>query len=376
MWADNAGNVNIGPLMTLVSDSREPGFASVRVDNVQPGLTSFLRGCIQSRSRLQSILRVKVAEPEVPGGDESPGVFGSYEVLESGLWFTPHFPFEPGVRYRASFDPGPLEQPEHSEVLTLEFSLPSRMSSEAAHVEHVFPSGNLLPENLLRFYIRFSEPMQRGQAARQISILGPDGRPAPDVLYRAPIELWDRSMRHLTVLLDPGRLKRGVGPNRELGPPLQAGLDYTLVVGSGMVDACARPLGKRFCKTFHVAEPVRGPIPVDRWALLPPPAGSSQALALMFPQPLDWAMLWHSIAVTSEEDQPIQGRISVDQSETRWSLTPSSPWDAGSYNVRIASDLEDVCGNNLLAPFDRPLRPGGDPASETAARSIPFRIAR
>lgn len=368
--------MNIGPLLTLGSDPRGPSFAAIRVDNLHPALASFLRGCTQSRSRLQSMLRVKVAEPQVPDGDESPDVFGSYEVLESGLRFTPHFPFEPGVRYRASFDPGPLGRPGHSGVLALAFSFPSRMSREAAHVEHVFPSGNLLPENLLRFYIRFSEPMQRGQAARQISVLGPDGGQAPDVLYRAPIELWDRSMRHLTVLLDPGRLKRGVGPNRELGPPLKAGLDYTLVVGSGMLDACARPLGKSFCKTFHAAEPVRGAIPVDRWALLPPPADSSQALALMFPQPLDWAMLWHSIAVTSEEGQPIQGRISVDQSETRWSFTPSSPWDAGSYNLRIASDLEDVCGNNLLAPFDRPLRPGSDLASETAARSIPVRIAR
>lgn len=368
--------MNAGPLLTLAPDPDEPTFAAVRVDNLHPALASLLRGRSQPRSRLQSIFRVRVAEPEMPGGEELPDVFGSHEVLENGLRFTPHFPFESGVRYRATFDPRPLGQPEPIDVLTLEFSFPSRTGTEAAHIEHVFPSANSLPENLLRFYIRFSNPMQRGQAARQVSILGPDGRPASDVLYRAPVELWDRSMRHLTVLLDPGRLKRGVGPNRELGPPLRAGLDYTLTIGSGMLDACARPLRKSFCKTFHVVEPVREPVPVDQWALLPPPADSYRALALMFPRPLDWAMLWHSLAVTSEGGQPVQGRISVDRCETRWTFTPSYPWDAGSYRVRVASDLEDVCGNSLVAAFDRSLRPGSDLDVETAVRSIPFQIAR
>lgn len=364
------------PVLTVASDPREPRSAFVRVDNLHSALTSLLRECARSRSRLQPILRVRVAEPEMSGGDELPDVFGSYEVLEGGLRFTPHFPFESGVRYRASFDPRPLGRPEHGDVLAFEFSLSSPTSTEPAHIEHVYPSGYLLPENLLRFYIRFSNPMQRGQAAQQISILGPDGNPAPDVLYRAPIELWDRSMRHLTVLLDPGRLKRGVGPNRQLGPPLKAGLDYMLVVGSGMLDASARPLGKSFYKTFRVAEPVREPIPVDQWALLPPGADSSQALVLAFPRPLDWAMLWHSITVASEGGQQVRGRISIDRRETRWTLTPSSPWTAGSYSVRIASDLEDVCGNNLLAAFDKPLRPGRDFVPEGGDRSIPFHIAR
>jgi hypothetical protein len=62
------------------------------------------------------------------------------------------------------------------------------------------------------------------------------------VLYRAPVELWDRSMQHLTILVDPGRLKRGVGPNRELGPPLKVGDEYALVAGSGLVDLSGEPL--------------------------------------------------------------------------------------------------------------------------------------
>jgi hypothetical protein len=222
------------------------------------------------------------------------------------------------------------------------------MSAVRTQVKHVFPSSDALPENLLRLYVCFSNPMQRGRAEEHITLLGPDGRPAPDTLYRSPVELWDRSMRHLTILLDPGRLKRGVGPNRELGPPLKAGQKYTLAIDAGMVDLSGRPLREGFYKSFHVAEAVREPIAVEQWSILPPATKSHQPLALIFPRPLDWALLWYTIIIASEGGQPIDGRIAIDQGERRWSFIPTSPWTAGSYYVHIASSLEDVCGNSLL----------------------------
>jgi hypothetical protein len=169
-------------------------------------------------------------------------------MLKDGVQFFPHFPLEPGVRYYARFDPRLLAYPELSNVATLEFSLPGQVGTLPTHVQHVFPSSDLLPENLLRFYVCFSNSMQRGRAEEYISLLDPNGRPVPDVLYRPPVELWDRTMRHLTVLLDPGRLKRGVGPNRELGPPLKAGQEYTFVIGSGILDLSGRPLRDSFYK--------------------------------------------------------------------------------------------------------------------------------
>ena len=36
-------------------------------------------------------------------------------------------------------------------------------------------------------------------------------------------ELWDPGMQRLTLLLDPGRIKRGVGPNLEAGLALERG---------------------------------------------------------------------------------------------------------------------------------------------------------
>jgi hypothetical protein len=361
--------VNLQPTLLVDHDTGRVGSACVGVRNLDPNLVEFLDRHPQAGQLLQSILRVRVA-----GADEDlPDVLGRYRVLKGGVRFIPHFPFESGVRYRASFDPRPLGRLGRSEVLTLEFSLPNQ-SVESAEVTDVFPSADVLPENLLRFYVCFSNSMQRGRAEEQIRLLGPDERPAPDVLYRPPLELWDRSMRHLTILLDPGRLKRWVGPNRELGLPLKAGQRYTLAIGTGMVDVSGRSLRQGFYKPFLVTEAVREPITIAHWKILPPATKSRQPLAIIFPKPLDWALLWHAITITPEGGPPIPGRIAIDRDERRWRFTPTSPWGAGSYSVRVAKSLEDVCGNGLLAAFDRPLRPGSDLASEMANCSIPFHL--
>jgi hypothetical protein len=363
------------PALGIDADQRQPESRCISVRNLHPDLVASLGRDPQVDRLLHSVLRVKVIGPEVIGPDDLPDVSGRFQVLEDRVRFVPHFPFDSGIRFRASFEPRPLGRSELSEMLTLEFSFPKVTSAPPTQVQHVFPSSDSLPENLLRFYVRFSNSMQRGRSAENIVLLGPDGRPAPDTLYRAPVELWDRSMRHLTILLDPGRLKRGVGPNRDLGPPLKAGQEYTLAIGSGMVDCFGRPLHQSFHKSFHVTEAIREPIAVEQWAILPPATNGHQPLALMFPRPLDWALLGHAITIESKDGQPINGRIAIDQGERRWTFTPASPWIAGSYRVRIALSLEDVCGNGLLGAFDRPLRSASDLAIDVANRSLSFHLA-
>jgi hypothetical protein len=359
----------------LNSDTRQLGTGCVDVKDIDPHALAALNGCEQVDHLLEAMLRVRVVEPGAPEGEDIPDIFGRHQILQGGIRFIPHFPFESGVRYRASFDPRPLGHSGLPEVATFEFSLPREKNPALSHVEHVFPSSDSLPENLLRFYLCFSSSMQRGRAEEHIKLLGPDGEPAPDVLYRPPVELWDRSMRHLTILLDPGRLKRSVGPNRKLGPPLKPGHEYTLAIEPGMVDLSGRPLREGLYKHFRVTEAVREPIAIERWELVPPATKSSESLTLIFPKPLDWALLWHSITVASEGGRQIEGRIAIDQGERRWSFTPMSPWAAGAYYICIASSLEDVCGNSLLEAFDRPFRAACELFQEAAPRSIPFHLA-
>jgi hypothetical protein len=279
------------PLLMVDSDIHHPASGGVGVYTRDPEVMVSLSRYTQAGGPLQSILRVTVVQARAPDGDDLPDILGRYQVLEDGVRFIPHFPFERGLSYRASFDPRPLGRPEFSEVLTLEFSLPREQTALPTEVKHVFPSADALPENLLRFYVCFSNSMQRGRVEAEISLLDSNGEPASDVLYRAPVELWDRSMQHLTILLDPGRLKRGVGPNRELGPPLKAGQVYTLAIGAGMTDLSGSQLPKTVYKHFRVTDAVREPIAVEQWKIVSPLANSRQPLVLMFPRPLDWALL-------------------------------------------------------------------------------------
>ena len=357
------------------SDPREPGSGSVCVHNLQPDLVSLLHRRAQSGSLLQPILRVRIVIPDVPDGEKLPDVSGRYQVLESGLQFIPYFPFERDIKYRAVFDPRPLGASLTTEPFDLEFLIPSEQKVRAlTTVTHVFPSCDLLPENLLRFYVCFSNSMQRGRALDEISLLDSDGRPVEDALYRPPVELWDRTMRHLTVLLDPGRLKRWVGPNVELGPPLRVGQDYTLEIGSGMIDLYGRSLRERFSKRFLVVDPVREPIAVGSWKILTPMTGSRQALVLMFTKPLDWALVLQTITIESADESVIDGQVVVDQHERRWSFTPLSPWVAGVYHICVGSSLEDVCGNSIAGPFDRPLRKDPHLARESNGSSLIFHL--
>jgi hypothetical protein len=349
-----------------------PASSSVRVRILDPDLRGALCRYLEKGGPPEAVLRVTVAPTTAPIGDALPDVFGRYLVMEDGLRFTPHFPFARGLSYRAMFDPRPLGRSAFQDLMTREFSHPRKQRALATTVNNIFPSSDRLPENLLRFYVCFSSSMQRGRGEAEISLLGPNGERVPDALYRAPVELWDRGMRCLTVMLDPGRLKRGVGANRALGPPLTAGSVYTLSVGEGMRDFSGSRLSEPVCKSFRVMEAVREPIAVEQWQLLPPETDSRQPLVLRFPRPLDWALLSQTISVASAGEQPVAGRIVVDRGETRWSFTPTVPWTAGSYNVGVASSLEDVCGNTVMAAFDRPLRRGGNSRDEMANPSLPF----
>src|SRR5579862_6894070 len=308
------------PTLRVNSAHAPRGSDGVSACCLDPDLVGFLARSARPGDLLKSIFRVTVAQDPSPDGDSFPDVAGRYILLEDQVQFIPHFPFEAGVKYRATFDPRLLGVPCATDSLILDFAIPAEQSASAlTEVTHIFPSCDLLPENLLRFYVCFSNSMRRGRALKEISLLDSEGQPVADALYRPPVELWDGTMRRLTVLLDPGRLKRWVGPNVELGPPLKAGQRYTLEIGSGMTDVYGRQLRDHFRKHFIVGDPFREPISVESWKILPPPTNSLLPLVLMFSHPLDWALLFHSITVGAPDGSVVEGQAAVDQFEKRWS---------------------------------------------------------
>lgn len=304
-----------------------------------------------------------------------PDVAGHCELLGDRVRFVPHFPFVPGIIYLATMKLRPAVAPDGGIQVVTEFSIPRDEAGAAPAVTSIFPSGDV-PENLLRFYVYFSHPMRRGHAREAITVLGPDGLPLEDVLYRGPVELWDPEMRRLTVLLDPGRLKRGVGPNRALGPPLAPGQVYSFRIARGLTDVHGRNMQADVVKTFRTLAAVREPVIVSKWSITVPRAGGRGTLAMGFGRPLDHASVEGAITIVDMTGLPVAGEVSIPKGEQSWEFVPGTPWLAGNYSVLIASTVEDVCGNGQDGAFDRPLLAPHGPFPTVKKEPLVIRIDR
>src|SRR5690606_3086695 len=161
--------------------------------------------------------------------------------------FLPQFPFEPGVRYRATFTPA------GEKAITSTFEIPLAKHDPTTVVKEIYPTADLLPENLLKFYLYFSAPMSGGHIYEHIHLTDDMSQPVELPFLEIDEELWNPEMTRLTLFLDPGRIKCGVKPLEDVGPALEKGKSYTLTVASAWLDATGTSMKKSFQKKFRVA---------------------------------------------------------------------------------------------------------------------------
>lgn len=294
-----------------------------------------------------------------------PEVAGRRDLDERGLHFRPAFAFVPGLAYVARFEFDGL-------VLERRFSLPAAAPADAPRVLGVFPSRRRLPENTLRLYVHFDQPMQARDVARHVSLRTDAGEVVQLAFVEIPDGLWDPGGTRLTLLLHPGRIKRGVGPGEQLGPPLRAGGAYRLRLDSQLRSAAGAPLGTAFEHVFEVAAADRE-APDARGLRVTPPGDAGGALTLHAPEPLDHALLRRWVWVEDEAGRVLEGDLSVEAEETRWVFRPARPWSPGRYEVRVHRALEDNAGNRFDRLFDRD---AGSPLGEDAPEplSLPFEL--
>ena len=92
--------------------------------------------------------------------------------------------------------------------------------------------------------------MQRGNIYEHIHLCDSNGKPIELPFLEIDEELWDTTMTRLTLFIDPGRIKRGVLPLEEIGPSLEAGKRYTLVINREWKDGVGNRLKEEFQKKF------------------------------------------------------------------------------------------------------------------------------
>lgn len=237
----------------------------------------------------------------------------------------------------------------------VEVILPSDSKNKSfPEILAVYPTIDSLPANLLKFYIHFSNKMSEGQSSEYITLLKND----TDTVHRAFLdlqpELWNEDNSILTIWIEPGRLKRDLGPNRILGPALEVGNNYSLVISKEWKDHEGNDFLNDYVKDFRVIEADREYPEVQNWNIEIPKSFSSEALNINFNESLDYLLSTEVIEIIKEEEV-ISGEIDVSLDGSKWRLIPDKIWSPGHYIIKVGTKLEDLAGNNLNRLFDTDL---------------------
>jgi hypothetical protein len=292
---------------------------------------------------------------------------GRFEVDGGAVCFVPRFPFLAATSYSLVVGDG-------AEVWSL--VRPTRAGPPTTRVVGIYPSADEVPLNLLKVYVHFSAPMSEGESAGAVDVRRVDtGELLEGTFLPMDPELWDRHRRRLTLLLDPGRIKRGLAPHEEAGYPLVDGVPVVVAVDPSFRDAEGRPLVAGAERRYEVGPAVRTLIDPSMWRCDRPPAGSTDPLTVWFDRPLESALLDHCLWVSHEPGGPLDGASSVGRHERSWSFVPSRPWRAGMHVVTVAPRLEDLAGNSVVRVFDRDLTRPGDARGDWSPVAIEFGIA-
>lgn len=240
-------------------------------------------------------------------------------------------------------------------------------------VTGIYPAAATLPVNALRLYIEFCAPMSAGFAAQCVALRDESsGEVLAGALLAMPPELWDPRRTRLTVLLDPGRIKRGLVPQQEAGYPLTPGRGVVLTVSADFPDAAGTPLRAAAQRRFLVGPAIRRRLDPQSWQVSSPQPGTRAPLRVRFGRPVDHALGLRCLSVTGSAGQPVPGEASLAAGEEQWSFRPARPWPAGPCALVVAPELEDVAGNSVRRVFDRDLTSREDDPGPAGPVALPL----
>lgn len=310
------------------------------------------------------LLKVYVGENLESSAEKLP-VQGTYSIKDNTIVFKPYFPFMERQIYSIKVHLLVQENLKKNSglkelnYLDTTFNIPNSNKVPLASVLNIFPSSTIIPENTLRFYIYFSTPMKREVSLKYIKLLDENGKEDLHAFMKFKRELWSPDGKRLTLLFDPGRIKRNVVTNLDLGPALKAGKRYRLVISPEWEDVYNQLLNRSFIKTFTASQAYRKQINTSDWKFSSPKINSKDALTIQFDRSFDHALLQqHMIVINNAKGDPINGTVVVNNMESEWVFTPWLPWKNENYFIVVNAVLEDISGNNLHDLLDHTVEQG------------------
>jgi hypothetical protein len=357
------------PTEIRLASSRDGSGTAIEVVHLPDELSRALDGRERTRDEWAQILSVSVGEGQPP-------MLGEYSLRGNTLRFAPMFPLDPGRQYRVVFNPTAAggTAAAGAAPLIASVGLPAVATTPSTVVSHVFPSADVVPANQLRLYVHFSAPMGREGGLPFIRLIDDSGKEVVDPFLPLDAEFWNADRTRYTVFFDPGRQKRGILPNQQMGRSLEPGRHYTLVVSREWRDGNGLPLKEDFRREFRVGPPDERPLDVSSWRIAPPSAGSREPLLVTFDEALDHGLLLRALGVTGADGKFIDGDVKIDAAESRWSFTPAAAWRQGSYQLTALAMLEDLAGNRIGRAFEVDTFNRADSSPEPERTNLPFQV--
>lgn len=302
-------------------------------------------------ANFDELLRVYVLEEGAIWNESYVPINGEYDYKEGRIHFTPKYPFLEDTRYYARFELVSISEEESELVRGYSFTITGD-KTPVTYVEDVYPSTDYIPRNLLKFYIQFSSSMTEGEMLDNIRILDEEGEIVEHAFLEIPQELWDVDRQRLTILFDPGRIKRGMELLDEVGAPFEIGKTYTLQIDKNWKDGEHRELVSAYLKEFTIVEDDRTKLSEREWDIVTPKSETKEAFELHFNESLDYALLNRAIIIRNDQRDQVSGTIILTENESKWKFLPANAWEEGDYSITIETLLEDLAGNNLISVFD------------------------
>jgi len=270
-------------------------------------------------------------------------MLGDYSIKDKTVLFQPLVPLSRGYSYEVLY----------RNKLIGRISVPVDANARTPKLVAVYPSRDTVPENLLKMYFQFSAPMREGEALQHIFLLDEHNNTLNGTFLDLNSELWNEERTVLTLWLDPGRIKRDLIPNRKMGNPLQKGKYYTLIVSDQWKNTEGKTLEQSLSRKLFVgARDDESPQP-QTWQLQLPKSATTTPLSIKAGESLDYFLLAETISIADVNNNKVAGTLSIKAKERNIAFTPSQPWKAGRYYLRVSANLEDLAGNNINRPFDR-----------------------
>jgi hypothetical protein len=235
-------------------------------------------------------------------------------------------------------------------ILCLSLPIPAQT------VISVQPSAPVLPANTLRFYIAFDRPVRGLVHQSEIRLLDSNDRPVEKAFMDFGQELWSPDGKRLTVLFDPGKIKRGVeAPHSELDP-LKEGESYKVAFGE-------------FRHAFLVGPAVRERIDPGLWVVSTARA-PARSVVIKFDRVMDSALLEDQLWVEDGDRQPVSGTMRVIEGGRAVQFLAVHPLKRGIYQIKMSPILEDVAGNRISETLDHAVSERSGNSSGLAIRFV------